>query len=243
MENGELRMNEVIKVLMERKSVRVFENTEIPGDIKDAILDAAMRAPTAGNSMMYSIIDITDQQVKDTLAKTCDNQPFIAQAPLVLVFCSDLRRLMQKYKQAGCEDIPTPELSDLILATNDAVIAAHASCVAAESFGIGSCYIGDIIESFEIHKELLNLPEQVAPVSMLVFGYPTEQQKNRPQPTRYPKDMIIFENTYKDLTEDQLNEYMTDDRAVAFFNRKYASEFSREMARSTKEIFKNWNKN
>lgn len=234
-------MNDTIKLLMERKSVRAFEQKEIDENIKNAILDAAMRAPTAGNSMMYSIIDVTSQELKNKLAVSCDNQPFIAKAPLVLVFCADLRRLMQKYKQANCENIPAPELSDLILATNDTVIAAHASCVAADSFGIGSCYIGDIIEQWETHKEIMNLPAHVAPVSMLVFGYPTEQQKNRPQPTRFPKDMIVFENQYQDLSEEKLQEYMTDDKAVRYCDRKYKSDFSREMVRSMKEIYKNWN--
>lgn len=234
-------MNETMQVLMNRKSVRVFEDKEIPPEIKEAILAAAMRAPTAGNMMLYSIIDVTDQSIKDKLSETCDHQPFIAQAKMVLVFCADYHRWYRKFKLAGCEDIPALELSDLILATNDTVIAAHAACVAAESFGIGSCYIGDVIENFEAHKELLNLPAQVAPVSMLVFGYPTEQQKERKQPNRFAKESIIFENNYRDLTEEELIEMMPNDRTKALYNRKYISEFAREMVRSTKEIFKNWN--
>lgn len=234
-------MNETMQVLMNRKSVRVFEDKEIAPEIKEAILAAAMRAPTAGNMMLYSIIDVTDQAIKDKLSETCDHQPFIAQAKMVLVFCADYHRWYRKFKLAGCEDIPAPELSDLILATNDTVIAAHAACVAAESFGIGSCYIGDVIENFEAHKELLNLPAQVAPVSMLVFGYPTEQQKERKQPNRFAKESIIFENNYRDLTEEELIEMMPNDRTKALYNRKYISEFAREMVRSTKEIFKNWN--
>lgn len=234
-------MNETMQVLMNRKSVRVFEDKEIPPEIKEAILAAAMRAPTAGNMMLYSIIDVTDQSIKDKLSETCDHQPFIAQAKMVLVFCADYHRWYRKFKLAGCEDVPAPELSDLILATNDTVIAAHAACVAAESFGIGSCYIGDVIENFEAHKELLNLPAQVAPVSMLVFGYPTEQQKERKQPNRFAKESIIFENNYRDLTEEELIEMMPNDRTKALYNRKYISEFAREMVRSTKEIFKNWN--
>ena len=71
-------MNETIQVLMNRKSVRVFENKEISPEIKDIILAAAMRAPTGGNCMPYSIIDVTDQSIKDKLAETCDHQPFIA---------------------------------------------------------------------------------------------------------------------------------------------------------------------
>lgn len=234
-------MNETIKVLMERKSVRVFEDREIAPEIKDAILAAAMRAPTAGNSMLYSIIDVTDQEIKDKLAVTCDHQPFIAEAKMVLVFCADYHRWYRKFELAECEDIPAPELSDLILATNDTVIAAHAACVAAESFGIGSCYIGDIIENFEIHKELFNLPAQTAPVCMLVFGYPTQQQKERPQPSRFAKSSIVFENKYRELTEDELVAMMPNDRTAAYYKRKYISEFAREMVRSMKVMFTNWN--
>ena len=235
--------NDTMRVLMERKSVRAFEDREIEPEVKEAILAAAMRAPTAGNSMLYSIIDVTDQALKDKLAETCDHQPFIAKAKMVLLFCADYHRWNRKFKQAGCEDVQAPELSDLILATNDTVIAAHAACVAAESYGIGSCYIGDCIENFEIHKELFDIPPHVAPVSMLVFGYPTEQQKNRTQLGRFPKDMIVFENKYRELSEDELHEYYADDRAAAFYKRKYVSEFAKEMVRSMKVIYENWNKN
>ena len=61
-------MNETIQVLMNRKSIRVFEDKEISPEIKDIILAAAMRAPTGGNCMPYSIIDVTDQSIKDKLA-------------------------------------------------------------------------------------------------------------------------------------------------------------------------------
>lgn len=235
-------MNETVKLLMDRKSVRVFEDREILPEIKETILAAAMRAPTAGNSMLYSIIDVTDQALKDKLAVTCDHQPFIADAKLVLVFCADYHRWYRKFELAGCENVPAPELSDLILATNDTVIAAHAACVAAESFGIGSCYIGDIIENFETHQELMNLPPQTAPVCMLVFGYPTEQQKTRPQTTRFAKDSIVFENAYRELSEDELVAMMPNDRTKVFYNRKYVSDFAKEMCRSMKVMFENWNK-
>ncbi len=237
--------NETLATLMNRKSVRVFEERAIAADAKEAILAAAMRAPTAGNSMLYSILDITDQALKDTLAITCDNQPFIAKAPLVLVFCADYHRWNRKFKQAGCDDVieggvPAPDIGDLLLATNDTVIAAHAACVAAESLGIGSCYIGDILENFEKHKALFNLPPQVAPVSMLVFGYPTQQQKDRAQPPRFAKEMVVFENTYRELSEEELLAYKPNDATVAFFKRKYISDFMVEMNRSSNEIVKHW---
>ncbi len=238
--------NETLATLMQRKSVRVFEDRAIPTEDKDAILAAAMRAPTAGNSMLYSILDITDQRIKDTLAISCDNQPFIAKAPLVLVFCADYHRWNRKFKQAGCDDVieggvPAPAMGDLLLAANDTVIAAHTACVAAESLGIGSCYIGDILENFEQHQALFQLPPQVVPISMIIFGYPTQQQKDRVQTPRFAKEMIVFENTYRELSEEELLAYHPNDTTVAFFKRKYISDFAQEMNRSSEEIVKHWN--
>ena len=233
-------MNEVIRQLAARRSVRAFEDRDIPGEVRAAILEAAAQAPTAGNQQLYTILNVTDPQLKARLAETCDHQPFIATAPMVLVFLADYRRWVRKFHQAGCESVPEPRLSDLILATNDTVIAAHAACVAAESLGIGSCYIGDIIENWEEHQKMFHLPQFVAPVSMLVFGYPTQQQKDRPQTSRFPKEMIVMENGYRDLTDEELQAYYPDDKARAFCKRKYVSEFAWEMDRSTKEILKNW---
>ncbi len=79
-------------------------------------------------------------------------------------------------------------------------------------------------------------------VCMLVFGYPTAQQRERPQTTRFPKRCVVFENRYRELTEEELLGMMPNDRTKALYNRKYVSAFAKEMVRSTKEIFKNWNR-
>ena len=80
-------MNTVIQQLLDRKSVRAFTDREITAAEKEAILWAAVNAPTAGNQQLYTILDITDRGLKERLAVTCDNQPFIAQAKMVLIFC------------------------------------------------------------------------------------------------------------------------------------------------------------
>jgi nitroreductase/FMN reductase (NADPH)/FMN reductase [NAD(P)H] len=74
-------MNQVIGELGARKSVRAFEERPIPAEVKREILRAAVEAPTAGNQQLYTILDITDQSLKNRLAVSCDNQPFIAKAP------------------------------------------------------------------------------------------------------------------------------------------------------------------
>ena len=225
--------------LYERKTTRAFENRPIPAGVKEAILRAAVMAPTAGNQQLYTILDITDQGIKDQLVKSCDNQPFIASAPMALIFCADCRKWYEAFRAAGCQP-RKPGVGDLLLAVSDANIAAQNAVVAAESLGVGSCYIGDIMENAEIHQKMLHLPRYVFPAAMLVFGYPTQQQKERAKPQRVDMRHVVHENAYREMDGAELEE-MFAYKAVqktypewmqAFCDRKYNSDFSREMTRS-----------
>ena len=232
-------MNEVIAQLNARKSVRAYADREIGKAEKDAILMAAVQAPTAGNQQLYTILDITDQAIKDRLVETCDNQPMIAQAKLVLIFCADCKKWYDAYVAVGCQT-RKPGVGDLLLAVSDAMIAAQNAVTAAESLGIGSCYIGDIMENCEAQRELLKLPEYVFPVGMVIFGYPTQQQQRRPKPERVEMRYVVHENAYQPLSNKMLEEMWTPRAGEkgyqawmeAFCNRKYNSDFSREMTRS-----------
>ena len=242
-------MNQVIQQLHRRKSVRVYQDRPIEKDVKQAILEAALQAPTAGNMTLYTILDITDQAKKDALAISCDNQPFIATAPMVLIFCADYRRWYDVFSEYG-NDARKPMVGDLFLAQADALIAAQNAVVAAESFGIGSCYIGDITENYEYHRQLLNLPQFVVPAAMLCFGYPTQQQLDRPKPPRFQVEAIVHENGYcmekaeamtrmlahrNEKTPEELKNWL-----VRFCDFKWNSEFSREMSRSCEAMLRHW---
>lgn len=238
-------MNEVIKQLNERKSVRVFEERPIGKEEKNAIIQAAMEAPTAGNQQLYTIIDITDEKLKEQLAVSCDNQPFIAEAPLVLIFCADCLKWLQAYEEAGA--VPRePGVGDLMLAVTDTAIAAQNAVTAAWSLGIGSCYIGDVMEQYEVHREMLHLPEYVFPAVMVVFGYPTKQQKARIKPKRFEMEDIVCENAYvkkdgeslRKMFADRCGVQTYDDWMTKFCNRKYNSDFSKEMTRTVGEYLK-----
>ncbi len=232
-------MNEVIRQLFGRKSVRAYMSQEIGKEEKAAILRAAAEAPTAGNQQLYTILDITDQALKEKLVETCDHQPMIAQAKMVLIFCADCKKWYDAYVAVGCQT-RKPGVGDLMLAVTDAMIAAQNAVTAAESLGIGSCYIGDIMENCETQRQLLNLPEYVVPVGMVIFGYPTQQQKNRPKPERVKMEYIVHENSYTPLSNKDLEQMWTPRAGEkgyeawmqAFCNRKYNSDFSREMTRS-----------
>ena len=232
-------MNKTLEELYNRKSVRAFTEQEISREDKDAILLAAANAPTAGNQQMYTIIDVTDQSLKDKLAVSCDNQPFIAKGEMLLVFCADFQKWYDAFKVADSNPRKV-DVGNMLLATEDTMIAAQNAVVAAESLGIGSCYIGDILEKYEYHKELLNLPRYVFPVALLVFGYPTQQQIDRPKPARVPMKHIVHENSYRRMDADELKEMFSgktgkmsyEEYIKAFYERKYDTDFSKEMGRS-----------
>jgi nitroreductase len=243
-------MNEIIQSLFNRKSVRRYEDRQVSPEEKNIILQAALQAPTAGNQNLYTILDITDQAVKRELSVYCDNQPFIAHAPMALVFLADCRRWFDSYKFAGIDSRP-PGPGDLLLSVADAVIAAQNTVVAAESLGIGSCYIGDILEREEDIRSLLKLDEYVFPAAFIVYGFPTQSQKDREKPGRPPLSYIVQENQYRRVDEDGHKRLFLekgdiksiDDYAqfiTAFYNRKYDSGFAKEMNRSAKRYLENF---
>ena len=249
------------EILRKRVSLRLYAERPIKDEDKDLIIEAAMRAPTAGNMMMYSMIIVSDQALKQRLSETCDHQPFIAKAPLVIVFLADLQRWFDYYLDSGVEDFcqerglefTGPDEADLLLASCDALIAAQNAVISAEGLGIGSCYIGDIMENYEIHKELLNLPPYVFPISMLCFGYYPEGVRPKPR-ERFESQFIVSENSYKRLNENDW-EAMFASRAQGFnpgntlgaknfgqwmYARKTGSDYSAEMARSVRIAMENW---
>jgi nitroreductase len=257
-------MNQTIDVILKRKSIRAYEDRPIAASERHAILQAAMRAPTAGNMMLYSIIYVKNQTSKETLAHTCDNQPFIAEAPLVLLFLADYQRWYDYFLLSGVEDLAErqherlqkPEAGDLFLACCDALIAAQTAVIAAESLGIGSCYIGDILENYETHRALFKLPDYVFPICLLCFGYPTQQERERAQTSRYAQDFIVFEDEYRRLEAREYEEMYRqtqvkfadaaerpqgiDNVGQMMYDRKFSAGFTKELRRSVKVMLRAW---
>lgn len=245
-------MNEVIRQLKERKSCRIFVKKDVPSEVRDEIINSALEAPTAGAMMLYTIIYVTDPDKKKRLSVTCDNQPFIADAPMVLVFLADWQRWYDAFEFEGCES-RKPGKGDLLLACADAIVAAQNTVVAAHSLGLGSCYIGDIIENCEDVREILDLPEYVIPAAMVVYGYPGESQIRRKKPERYTVVHIVHKDSYRRLTPEEHSEMQKDintrsgnpdkdinESVKALCKRKYMSDFSLEMNRSAEKYVENF---
>lgn len=240
-------MNAIIESLHKRKSVRAYTEQDISEETVQTILTAAAQAPTPGNQQLYSIVRVTDPALKHRLSISCDNQPFIEKSKLVLVFCADCLKWYNAFKEGGC-DPRKPDVGDLLLAVSDANIAAQNAVVAAEALGVGSCYIGDIMENIETQREILGLPRYVFPAAMVVFGYPTDQQKAREKPRRFDLRFIVSENGYHELSAPELREMFAErigarsyeDWMNAFCERKYNSDFSREMSRSARKVLEDF---
>lgn len=253
--------NETLETIRNRTSLRVYDSKPLSKEEEDVIIESAMKAPTAGNQMMYSMIIIRNEELKKKLSKLCDYQMFIANAPFVVVFVADHHRWYDYYRSNGVEEFAPshnlkftpPEESDLLLAIEDAMIAAQNSVIAAESMGIGSCYIGDILENYETIKELLQLPDETFPISLVCYGHYKEDHKKVVR-KRFDRKYIVFEDTYKQLNDDEYkdmfkereqmflpqNKYAAKNYAQQFYAQKTGASFCDEMRRSVKVALKEW---
>ncbi len=257
-------MNQTLDVIMQRRSTRVYSADPISEAEKNTILEATLRAPTAGNMMLYSILEIESQELKDRLSETCDHQPFIAKAPWVLLYLADFQRQYDYFDY--CEvprlcrerNIPyrTPETADLMLACCDALIAAQTTVLAAESLGIGSCYIGDIMENYETHRDLLNLPKYVFPIALLCLGRADRELSEKSRSSRFGREFIVYKDAYRRLSDEdfkhmyapleprpgETRRYFQNAENIgqSLYLRKTCADFSLEMVRSVNVMLENW---
>ena len=234
--------NAVLDILEHRSSTRAFarDDDDRPVAVTDeqraAILHAASRAPSAGAMMMYSIVSIREQATLDRLADLCDHQPMIAKAPWALIFVVDYAKWIDLFEHVGCFE---PEFVER---TGNAVVAA-------EALGLGSCYIGDIVENAEEVAELLDLPPYTMPLSMLIIGTP---RKERPA-IAHPVVNLVHEERYCRADAATMDAQVAEmdamfrpharvvgERVVDIYTRKHTSPFMAEMSRSMEWWFKNW---
>lgn len=259
-------MKDTLTVIHNRRSIRAYADRPISEDDVAALKEATLRAPSAGNMLYYSVIEAKDQQVKDKLAVYCDNQPMIAKAPLVWVFLADTQKWVNYFKEGGSvargerENTATwrkPGLGDMHLCMQDAIIAAQTAVLAAETMGIGSCYIGDIIEHYEEVRDLLDLKQYTIPACMVIFGYPKNPDNKIALKKRCPASSVFMTDRYTEphlpelrqaygeLENDlRLHNRLPFDNAGSiadfYYFRKYASDFMEEMNRSTKVFMERW---
>ncbi|MCK9860599.1 oxygen-insensitive NADPH nitroreductase [Paenibacillus sp. ATY16] len=191
-------MNEMIALLKQHRSIRKFTKDPVTEQQLDAILTAAQQASTSSNMQAYSVIGITDMELRRELAKLAGNQAYIEESPVFLVWCADLYRWEQAAKRHYDDEMPSTT-ENFIIGTVDAALAAQNAAIAAESLGLGIVYIGGIRNQPEQVSEFLQLPQHVYPVFGMCIGVPDQSPLNRP---RLPRQAVYFENTYKQCAID-----------------------------------------
>lgn len=251
--------NAVLDILEHRSSTRAFARDDdgrpvaVTDEQRAAILHAASRAPSAGAMMMYSIVSIREQATLDRLADLCDHQPMIAKAPWALIFVVDYAKWIDLFEHVGCFEPefvertgkaprPAPGLGDFAIAAQNAVVAA-------EALGLGSCYIGDIVENAEEVAALLDLPPYTMPLSMLIIGTP---RKERPA-IAHPVVNLVHDERYRRADTATMDAQVAEmdamfrpharevgERVIDIYTRKHTSPFMAEMSRSMEWWFKNW---
>ncbi len=182
-------MNETISTMMNRASVRSYTD-EMPDEATiDAILRAGAQAPFA--MQMFSVV-----------VKRGGKLPW--GAPLGLLICADVHRLSRIAEKRGWS-VETNDLELLLFAIQDAAYAAQNCVIAAESLGLGSCFIGAPIHQAARLVEECRFPPKVFPLVLLVMGHPAESPEPR---ARYPLAFTAFEETYPDLSDEDIDEAM-----------------------------------
>jgi nitroreductase len=187
-------------------SIRKYRSEPVPNHVLRQILQAGISASNTGNMQVYSIIITTNEDLKQKLWKAHFQQNMVLQAPLHITFCADVNRFSKWCKARKAK----PAYENLLwycTAATDAVLVSQNVALAAESFGLGVCYLGTVLYNAVQIIDILKLPKGVIPVAALVTGYPDEQ----PSLTkRLPLEAVIHNETYHDYSNDDINHIYTD---------------------------------
>ncbi len=201
-------LNPTFDLIHRHGSVRSYRPDPVPQETIEAIVAAAQRTSTSSNMQAYSVVAVTDPMARARLAELCGDQAHIAQAPVFLAWCADLARLDRACELRGYTQ-ETGYVENFLVAAVDAVIAAQTAALAAESLGLGICYIGSIRNNPAQVIELLGLPRLTFPVTGMTVGWPAVEPPIRP---RLPLPAVLHWECYDPQHDAELAEY---DRAMA----------------------------
>ncbi|WNS76683.1 oxygen-insensitive NADPH nitroreductase [Bacillus sp. DTU_2020_1000418_1_SI_GHA_SEK_038] len=196
-------MNQSIELLLNHRSVRKFEDKPLTREQIETIVRCAQSASTSSFIQAYSIIGITDQEKKNKLAQIAGDQNYVANNGHFFVFCADLSRHELVGEMENKDVHPSIESTEkFMVALIDTALAAQNAVIAAESMGLGICYIGGIRNNLEDVCNLLKTPKRVIPLFGLAVGFPAQNTDKKP---RLPLQSVYHENEYHQDKEEIRN--------------------------------------
>ncbi|MFL1407167.1 oxygen-insensitive NADPH nitroreductase [Marinobacter sp. M1N3S26] len=206
-------MNQVIDLLKSHRSIRKFTDQSIPRDLFLELIRAGQSAATSSHVQAYSIIHVRNPDNREKIAELAGGQPYIATCSDFLVFCADMKRPTDSAERTGAE-VVRGMTEQFLVASVDTALMAQNVVVAAESAGLGICYIGGIRNNPSEISELLQLPDHVFPVFGLCLGYPDQNPEVKP---RLPVESILMEDVYRE-DEDSVNRF--DDTMRTYYRQR-----------------------
>jgi nitroreductase len=197
-------MNPTIDLLKAHRSIRKFTDDPVTDEQVREIVAAGQAAATSSNVQAVSVIQVNQPAMRESMAELAGGQPWVTAAGAFLVWCADLGRSGAACAQAG-GDFEVGMTEHFLIATVDVALAAQNAVIAAESMGLGICYIGGLRNNPAKVSELLALPEQVYPVFGLCLGYPAQDPDIKP---RLSLDAVLMQDTYSSEHQDtHFNDY------------------------------------
>lgn len=198
-------MNETIQRQLEHRTIREFKDQKIPHEVFEQLMEVARRTASSTGMQGCSIIRVTDPEMKSKIAEIC-KQEYVARAPELLILIVDQYRNNQIAEEKNCFVETSRDMDRFFAGFTDACLMAQNLVTAAESVGLGTVYLGSILNDSEKICELLKLPELTFPVIGLGIGYPNQNPQLKP---RMEMKLRVFENTYKVFGNylDEIKEY------------------------------------
>ena len=213
----------MLDLLNQHRSIRKYTEQTIDSALLKRLLETACRTSNTGNMQAYSIVVTTDPEVKQQLSPAHFNQPMINQAPVVLTFCADFSRFTKWCEQR--QATPGYDNFQSFMATAiDALLAAQTFCIAAESVGLGICYLGTTTYNAQEIIEALKLPKLVVPVTTITVGYPAEAAE---QTDRLPLEAVVHYETYHDFTPADIDKLYSEKEDSEFY-KNFIAENNKE---------------
>lgn len=213
----------VIKQIHNHRSIRKYKPDPIPDPLLQELLEAGIRSSSSGNMQAFSIIVTKDAEIRSKLLVPHLNQSMVVDAPVLVTFCADFHRMRRWLKLSSAPDNFDNYFSFMIAAI-DAILVAQTVALAAESRGLGLCYLGSTLANADQIGEILNLPENVYPVVGYSLGYPAEDPAPR---DRLPLPGLIHDETYQHYADQDIRTIYKE-REIQGWKRYMGSEWLRK---------------
>ena len=213
---------DALALLKSHRSIRKFTDQPVSDEMVTDIISAGLAAATSSNVQATTVIRVRNPETRAAIAALAGGQTYVESAGAFFVFCADLHRSAVACEMAGGEFHPGVT-EHFVIATVDCALAAQNAVVAAESLGLGICYIGGIRNDPAQMTELLQLPDQVFPLFGLCIGWPDQDPALKP---RLPLSVTLKEETYgEDTDREGIESY--DEQMRAYYRERTDGKLDR----------------